>query len=143
MFLNILQVWEWLTSYMQKIYGERGRIFWVHNAGSLGCLPYFLDRFLITAGQMDKYGCASPFNEAAQYLNLKLKEALAQNFSSLKRKCMPKGISKLGLNRFANFVVQKYTQMPNFFFFFFFICTNAQNLYYETWFLKCWNIKPA
>ena len=61
---------------------------------------------------MDKYGCFSPFSEAAQYLNLKLKEALAQNFSSLKRKCMPKGISKLGLNQFANFEVQKYTQMP-------------------------------
>ncbi|XP_075659146.1 GDSL esterase/lipase At3g26430-like [Castanea sativa] len=66
------------SNIIKKIYGEDGRIFWVHNTGPLGCLPYFLDRFLITAGQMDKYGCASPFNEAAQYLNLKLKEALAQ-----------------------------------------------------------------
>ena len=63
---------------MQKIYGEGGRIFWVHNTGPVGCLPYVMDQFLITAGQIDKYGCASPFNDVAQYFNLRLKEAVAQ-----------------------------------------------------------------
>ncbi|KAK7839949.1 gdsl esterase/lipase [Quercus suber] len=63
---------------IKKIYGEGGRIFWVHNTGPVGCLPYVMDRFLITAGQIDKYGCASPFNDVAQYFNLRLKEAVAQ-----------------------------------------------------------------
>lgn len=44
----------------------------------MGCLPYILDRYLVTAAQIDKYGCASPFNEVAQYFNLRLKETLAQ-----------------------------------------------------------------
>jgi len=63
---------------IKKIYGEGGRIFWVHNTGPVGCLPYVMDQFLITAGQIDKYGCAGPFNDVAQYFNLRLKEAVAQ-----------------------------------------------------------------
>lgn len=37
-----------------------------------------MDRLLITAGQVDKVGCASPFNELAQYFNDRLKEAVLQ-----------------------------------------------------------------
>ena len=37
-----------------------------------------MDRFPITAAQVDKHGCASPFNDVAQYFNKKLKEAVAQ-----------------------------------------------------------------
>lgn len=37
-----------------------------------------MDRFPITAAQVDKYGCASPYNEVAQYFNLRLKEAIAE-----------------------------------------------------------------
>ena len=48
---------------MQIIYGQGGRSFWIHNIGPVGCLPYVLDRLLITAGQIDKVGCADPFNE--------------------------------------------------------------------------------
>ncbi|KAK4376936.1 hypothetical protein RND71_003232 [Anisodus tanguticus] len=61
---------------IQDIYGQGGRYFWIHNTGPVGCLPYILDRLLITAGQVDKAGCASPFNEVAQYFNSKLKEAV-------------------------------------------------------------------
>ncbi|KAG5604799.1 hypothetical protein H5410_026291 [Solanum commersonii] len=60
---------------IQGIYSRGGRYFWIHNTGPVGCLPYVLDRLLITTGQVDKAGCASPFNEVAQYLNAKLKEA--------------------------------------------------------------------
>ena len=63
---------------MQNVYGQGGRSFWVHNTGPVGCLPYVLDRYLITAAQVDKYGCASPFNEVAQYFNRKLREAVVQ-----------------------------------------------------------------
>ena len=37
-----------------------------------------MDRFPITAAQVDKHGCASPYNEVAQYFNSRLKEAVAQ-----------------------------------------------------------------
>ncbi|KAL6567861.1 hypothetical protein OROGR_001529 [Orobanche gracilis] len=63
---------------VKDIYDHGGRSFWIHNAGPVGCLPYVMDRLLITAGQVDKAGCASPFNEVAQYYNLRLKEAVVQ-----------------------------------------------------------------
>lgn len=64
--------------YVQYIYGRGGRSFWIHNTGPVGCLPYILDRFVIAAAQLDEYGCASPFNEVAQYFNRRLKEAVVQ-----------------------------------------------------------------
>ncbi|GFQ03274.1 GDSL esterase/lipase at3g26430 [Phtheirospermum japonicum] len=63
---------------VKDIYDHGGRSFWIHNTGPVGCLPYIMDRLLITAGQVDKAGCASPFNEVAQYFNLGLKEAVVQ-----------------------------------------------------------------
>ena len=61
---------------LQYLYDQGGRSFWIHNTGPFGCLPYVMDRLPITAGQVDKVGCASPFNEVAQYFNKKLKEAV-------------------------------------------------------------------
>ena len=61
---------------MQDIYDEGGRSFWIHNTGPFGCLPYVLDRLLITAGQIDRVGCAGPFNGVAQYFNRRLKETV-------------------------------------------------------------------
>ncbi|XP_024023935.1 GDSL esterase/lipase At3g26430 [Morus notabilis] len=66
------------TNVMKGVYGQGGRSFWVHNTGPVGCLPYILDRYLITAAQVDKHGCANPFNDVAQYFNRRLKEAVAQ-----------------------------------------------------------------
>ncbi|GAB4860818.1 hypothetical protein Ancab_035980 [Ancistrocladus abbreviatus] len=62
---------------IKYIYGLGGRYFWIHNTGPVGCLPYVMDRLLIKASQVDDIGCASPFNEVAQYFNLKLKEVVA------------------------------------------------------------------
>ncbi|KAF9603277.1 hypothetical protein IFM89_034610 [Coptis chinensis] len=66
------------SAIVKDIYFEGGRSFWIHNTGPVGCLPYILDRLLITAGQIDRVGCASPFNEVAQYFNSRLKEAVFQ-----------------------------------------------------------------
>lgn len=63
---------------IKYIYGQGGRSFWIHNTGPVGCLPYVLDRLKITAAQVDKAGCAAPFNEVAQYFNRRLKEAVVQ-----------------------------------------------------------------
>lgn len=35
-----------------------------------------MDRFPITAAQVDKYGCASPFNAVAQFFNHGLKKVV-------------------------------------------------------------------
>jgi hypothetical protein len=37
-----------------------------------------LDRYPMSAAQIDKFGCAAPFNEVAQYFNHKLKEIVVQ-----------------------------------------------------------------
>ncbi|KAJ4960139.1 hypothetical protein NE237_020049 [Protea cynaroides] len=66
------------STIIKDIYGEGGRSFWIHNTGPVGCLPYIMDQLLITAPQVDKAGCATPFNEVAQYFNIRLKEAVNQ-----------------------------------------------------------------
>lgn len=63
---------------IKKVYDRGGRSFWIHNTGPVGCLPYVMDRYLIAVAQVDKYGCASPFNDVAQYFNEKLKAAVHQ-----------------------------------------------------------------
>ncbi|KAG8497151.1 hypothetical protein CXB51_008388 [Gossypium anomalum] len=57
------------------IYNEGGRYFWIHNTGPVGCLPYVMERIAVLAGQIDEYGCASPFNEVAQFFNEDLVDA--------------------------------------------------------------------
>lgn len=64
--------------HFQYIYGQGGRSFWIHNTGPVGCLPYILDRLKITASQVDKAGCATPFNNVAKYFNHKLKQVVVQ-----------------------------------------------------------------
>lgn len=65
-------------TYVKNVYDLGGRSFWIHNTGPVGCLAYVLDRVPITPGQVDKVGCAAPFNEVAKYYNLKLKEAVVE-----------------------------------------------------------------
>ncbi|XP_021901249.1 GDSL esterase/lipase At3g26430-like isoform X1 [Carica papaya] len=67
-----------LSNVIRSAYAQGGRTFWIHNTGPVGCLPYVLDRFPVTASQVDKYGCATPYNEVAQYFNTKLKETVIQ-----------------------------------------------------------------
>ncbi|KAJ4973114.1 hypothetical protein NE237_006288 [Protea cynaroides] len=66
------------TTIIKLIYLQGGRSFWIHNTGPAGCLPNLLDQLPITAAQLDRVGCAAPFNEVAQYFNQRLKEAVTQ-----------------------------------------------------------------
>ncbi|XP_010242790.1 PREDICTED: esterase-like isoform X2 [Nelumbo nucifera] len=63
---------------VKLIYDLGARSFWIHNTGPIGCLPYILVNMPITASQIDKAGCAAPYNDVAQYFNKKLKEAVVQ-----------------------------------------------------------------
>ncbi|KAJ0537366.1 putative alpha-L-fucosidase [Helianthus annuus] len=68
---------EFITT-IKNVYDLGGRAFWIHNTGPVGCLPYILDTQVITAAQVDKHGCAAPFNDVSKYFNRKLKEAIDQ-----------------------------------------------------------------
>ncbi|KAI3696477.1 hypothetical protein L1987_79494 [Smallanthus sonchifolius] len=63
---------------IKDIYDQGGRSFWIHNTGPFGCLPYVLDRQLVTAGQVDKFGCVGSFNDLAQFFNHRLKQTVDQ-----------------------------------------------------------------
>lgn len=69
---------ELFTTTIKNVYAQGGRAFWIHNTGPVGCLPYIMDTRMITAAQVDKHGCASPFNGVSRYFNQKLKEAVVQ-----------------------------------------------------------------
>ncbi|KAK9277187.1 hypothetical protein L1049_006726 [Liquidambar formosana] len=71
-------VLDQFSNVIKYLYGQGGRSFWIHNTGPVGCLPYVLDRFPITAAQVDRFGCATPYNEVAQYFNRRLKEAVVR-----------------------------------------------------------------
>ncbi|CAI9093040.1 OLC1v1028441C1 [Oldenlandia corymbosa var. corymbosa] len=68
---------------IKDIYAKGGRSFWIHNTGPVGCLAYVMVRLPITAAEIDEYGCATPYNQVAQFYNLKLKEAVAKLRKSL------------------------------------------------------------
>lgn len=63
---------------LQYVYSQGGRYFWIHNTGPVGCLPYVFERIPILTSQVDRAGCATPFNGVAQYFNCGLKEVVAQ-----------------------------------------------------------------
>ncbi|KAL9994017.1 putative alpha-L-fucosidase [Helianthus debilis subsp. tardiflorus] len=44
----------------RKVNDLGGRTFWIHNTWPVGCLPYIMDTHMITAEQVDKYGCVTP-----------------------------------------------------------------------------------
>ncbi|KAL2903435.1 hypothetical protein RDABS01_002145 [Bienertia sinuspersici] len=79
----IPDILDQFTTVVKDIYNRGGRYFWIHNTGPVGCLPYVMDRLPIKAGQVDKVGCASPYNEVAQYFNKKLKEVVVHSRKKL------------------------------------------------------------
>ncbi|XP_051122665.1 GDSL esterase/lipase At3g26430-like [Andrographis paniculata] len=88
---------------IKDLYNHGARSFWIHNTGPAGCLPYVLTKVPVTAGQIDKYGCASPFNEVARHFNVKLKSAVAKLRRSLPKAALTYvDIYSIKLNLFQN-----------------------------------------
>lgn len=54
---------------LQTLYDQGGRNFWVHNTGPLGCLPQKLSLVEKTSGDLDRHGCISRYNNAANLFN--------------------------------------------------------------------------
>ena len=55
---------ERLASAIQTVYDLGGRYFWVHNTGTLGCLPYALAYRPDLATEKDSAGCSVALNAA-------------------------------------------------------------------------------
>ncbi|XP_054815529.1 GDSL esterase/lipase At3g27950-like [Prosopis cineraria] len=68
---NILEIFN---QAVQQLYNEGARIFWIHNTGPIGCLPYSYIYYKSKQGNLDANGCVKPHNEIAQEYNRQLKE---------------------------------------------------------------------
>lgn len=60
----------WL--FIQKLYDQGARNFWIHNTGPLGCLAQNVAKFGTDPSSLDEFGCVKPHNEAAKLFNLQL-----------------------------------------------------------------------
>lgn len=60
----------------QQLYEEGARVFWVHNTGPIGCLPYSIIYDQSKPGNLDQNGCVRPQNEVAQDFNKQLKDRI-------------------------------------------------------------------
>ncbi|XP_057800788.1 GDSL esterase/lipase At1g54790-like [Salvia miltiorrhiza] len=63
---------------IQKLYGEGGRNFWIHNTGPLGCLPRIIATFGQNASKLDQFQCVDSHNQAAKLFNLQLQSLCAE-----------------------------------------------------------------
>lgn len=67
---------------VQQLYIEGARVFWIHNTGPIGCLPFNVLSYESKQGNLDPNGCVKPQNEIAQEFNKQLKDEMFE----LKRK---------------------------------------------------------
>lgn len=63
---------------VHQLYEEGARVFWVHNTGPIGCLPYNIIYDKSKPGNLDRYGCVRPQNEVAKDFNKQLKDRILQ-----------------------------------------------------------------
>ena len=53
-------------------------MFWIHNTGPIGCLPFFVINYPPQPGNADQTGCIKSHNEVAQEFNKQLKDRVSQ-----------------------------------------------------------------
>ncbi|KAF8037527.1 hypothetical protein BT93_B0429 [Corymbia citriodora subsp. variegata] len=63
---------------VHKLYEEGARVFWVHNTGPIGCLPYTIIYDQAKPDNLDQNGCVRPQNEVAEEFNKQLKDRILQ-----------------------------------------------------------------
>ncbi|CAK9169220.1 unnamed protein product [Ilex paraguariensis] len=63
---------------VQQLYKKGARVFWVHNTGPIGCLPYNEIYYQPKPGNLDGNGCVVSQNEVAQEFNRQLKDRVSQ-----------------------------------------------------------------
>lgn len=64
------------ASAIERLYQLGARIFWVHNTGPLGCLPFVVMKYPSKPENLDETGCIKSYNEVAQEFNRQLKNRI-------------------------------------------------------------------
>ncbi|XVF60193.1 hypothetical protein PTKIN_Ptkin08bG0024800 [Pterospermum kingtungense] len=72
--LSVPDIVEQLAKAVQNLYDHRGRTFWIHNTGPIGCLPVSVHYHDIKPNELDKQGCLKAHNDYAKEFNRKLKD---------------------------------------------------------------------
>lgn len=67
----------------QQLYQQGAKIFWIHNTGPIGCLPFFVINYPPKPDNVDQTGCIMSYNEVAQEFNRQLKDMVSQLRSKL------------------------------------------------------------
>lgn len=73
---SIPDILDKFSGAVQTLYKEGGRVFWVHNTGPIGCLPYTVIYYPNKDGNLDQSGCVRPRNDIAQVYNKQLKDRI-------------------------------------------------------------------
>ena len=63
---------------LQQLYKQGAKIFWIHNTGPIGCLPFFVINYRPKHDDVDQTGCIKSYNEVAQEFNKQLKDMVSQ-----------------------------------------------------------------
>ncbi|WJX70286.1 hypothetical protein P8452_54413 [Trifolium repens] len=63
---------------VKQLYNEGARVFWIHNTGPIGCLPFNYFSYEPKKGNIEANGCVKPQNKIAQEFNKKLKDQVFQ-----------------------------------------------------------------
>lgn len=63
---------------VENLYQLGARIFWIHNTGPIGCLPYSVIYYPPKPANKDQNGCVKSHNEIAQEFNRQLKDKVSQ-----------------------------------------------------------------
>ncbi|GMN33802.1 hypothetical protein TIFTF001_046748, partial [Ficus carica] len=61
-----------------KLYQKGVRIFWIHNTGPIGCLPFLVVTYPPKPEDADQNGCIKSYNEVAQEFNKQLKKEISK-----------------------------------------------------------------
>ncbi|XP_059639802.1 GDSL esterase/lipase At3g27950 [Cornus florida] len=75
---SIPDILDKFSQAVNQLYKEGARVFWVHNTGPIGCLPYSNIYYQQKSGNLDQNGCVKPHNGVAQEFNRQLKDRVSQ-----------------------------------------------------------------
>ncbi|KAH7290541.1 hypothetical protein KP509_30G052900 [Ceratopteris richardii] len=75
---SIPQVLNEFQGHVLALHGQGAKRFLIITTGPLGCLPYILTRLPYTRADLDRYGCAKPYNSMARLFNRELRMTIAK-----------------------------------------------------------------
>ncbi|KAM6562325.1 hypothetical protein CsatB_022323 [Cannabis sativa] len=63
---------------IKELYQLGARVFWIHNTGPIGCLPFSVIIYSPKPENMDQIGCVKSHNEVAKEFNTQLHQRVSQ-----------------------------------------------------------------